>query len=82
MNPDLSLRLAAAVEQMPAFPKSVQKILQLTRDVACAPKDLVQVIDRDPVVTVKVLSVVNSALSVAASASDFGGASFLRAKTV
>lgn len=61
MNPDLSLRLAAAVEQMPAFPKSVQKILELTRDVACAPKDLVQVIDRDPVVTVKVLRVVNSA---------------------
>ncbi len=61
MNTDLSLRLAAAVEQMPAFPKSVQKILDLTRDVACAPKDLVQVIDRDPVVTVKVLRVVNSA---------------------
>jgi putative nucleotidyltransferase with HDIG domain len=61
MNPDLSLRLATAVEQMPAFPKSVQKILELTRDVACAPKDLVQVIDRDPVVTVKVLRVVNSA---------------------
>lgn len=61
MTPDLSLRLAAAVEQMPAFPKSVQKILDLTRDVGCSPKDLVQVIDRDPVVTVKVLRVVNSA---------------------
>lgn len=61
MSPELSQKLAAAVDGMPAFPKSVQKILELTRDVNCAPKDLVQVIDKDPVVTVKVLRVVNSA---------------------
>ncbi len=46
---------------MPAFPRSVQQILELTRDVNCAPKDLVRVIDHDPVVTVKILRVVNSA---------------------
>ncbi|MBT9506499.1 HDOD domain-containing protein [Rhodoferax sp.] len=61
MNPELSQKLAAAVDGMPAFPKSVQKILELTRDVNCTPKDLVQVIDKDPVVTVKILKVVNSA---------------------
>jgi putative nucleotidyltransferase with HDIG domain len=61
MSPELSLRLAAAVDEMPAFPKSVQKILDLTRDVDCTPKDLVQVIDKDPVLTVKILKVVNSA---------------------
>lgn len=61
LSPDLSLRLAAAVDSMPAFPKSVQRILTLTRDVACSPRDLVQVIGKDPVVTVKVLRVVNSA---------------------
>ena len=61
LSPDLAMRLTAAVDSMPAFPKSVQKILDLTRDVACSPKDLVQVIDKDPVVTVKVLRVVNSA---------------------
>ena len=61
MRPELSQKLAAAVDRMPAFPKSVQKILELTRDVNCSPKDLVQVIDKDPVVTVKVLRVVNSA---------------------
>ena len=61
MSPELSLKLAAAVDGMPAFPKSVQRILELTRDVNCSPKDLVQVIDKDPVVTVKVLRVVNSA---------------------
>ena len=61
MSPELSKKLAAAVDGMPAFPKSVQRILELTRDVNCTPKDLVQVIDKDPVVTVKVLRVVNSA---------------------
>ena len=61
MSPELSQKLAAAVDRMPAFPKSVQKILELTRDVNCSPKDLVLVIEKDPVVTVKVLRVVNSA---------------------
>lgn len=61
MSPELSQKLSAAVERMPAFPKSVEKILALTRDVNSTPKDLVDVIDKDPVVTVKVLKVVNSA---------------------
>lgn len=61
MSPELSQRLAAAVDGMPAFPKSVQRILELTRDVNSTPKDLVDVIDKDPVVTVKILKVVNSA---------------------
>ncbi len=61
MTPELSQKLVAAVDRMPAFPKSVQRILELTRDVNCSPKDLVQVIDKDPVVTVKILKVVNSA---------------------
>ena len=59
--PTLSSELVDAVDHMPAFPRSAQRILQLTRDLACAPKDLVEVIDTDPVVTVKVLRVVNSA---------------------
>ena len=61
MSPELSQKLAAAVDAMPAFPKSVQRILELTRDVNSTPKDLVEVIDKDPVVTVKILKVVNSA---------------------
>lgn len=61
MSPELEQKLAAAVEKMPAFPKSVQKILELTRDANCEPKDLVQVIEKDPVITVKVLKVLNSA---------------------
>ncbi len=61
MSPELEQKLAVAVEKMPAFPKSVQKILELTRNVNCEPKDLVQVIEKDPVITVKVLKVLNSA---------------------
>jgi putative nucleotidyltransferase with HDIG domain len=61
LPPELSQKLANAVDGMPAFPKSVEKILQLTRDVNCTPRDLVEVIDKDPVVTVKILRVVNSA---------------------
>lgn len=61
MSPELSQKLANAVDGMPAFPKSVEKILELTRDVNATPKDLVQIIDKDPVVTVKILKVVNSA---------------------
>ncbi len=61
MTPDLSQRLALAVDGMPAFPKSVQRILDLTRDHNSTPKDLVDVIDKDPVATVKILKVINSA---------------------
>jgi putative nucleotidyltransferase with HDIG domain len=61
MSPELSQKLAIAVDGMPAFPKSVQRILELTRNVDSTPKDLVEVIDKDPVVTVKILKVVNSA---------------------
>lgn len=61
MSPELTQKLAAAVDGMPAFPKSVQRILELTRDVNSTPKELVEVIDKDPVVTVKILKVVNSA---------------------
>jgi putative nucleotidyltransferase with HDIG domain len=61
MNPDLSRKLIEAVDSMPAFPKSVHRILELTRDINSAPKDMVDVIEKDPVVTVKILKVVNSA---------------------
>ena len=61
MKPKLAQELAAAVERMPAFPKSVQRILELTQETQSTPKDLIQVIEKDPVLTVKILKVVNSA---------------------
>jgi putative nucleotidyltransferase with HDIG domain len=61
LTPELEKKLGQAVERMPAFPKSVQKVLELTRNINCLPKDLVAVIEKDPVMTMKVLKVINSA---------------------
>ena len=61
LTPELERKLTTAVERMPAFPKSVQKILELTRNINCLPKELVGVIEKDPVMTMKILKVINSA---------------------
>ena len=61
ISPDVEKKLGAAVERMPAFPKSVQKVLELTRNINCLPRELVGVIEKDPVMTVKILKVINSA---------------------
>ncbi len=58
---ELTRKLSAAVEKMPAFPKSVQRIIELSRDINCSPKEMVQVIEQDPVMTMKLLRVINSA---------------------
>lgn len=46
---------------MPSLPVTVAKILQITKDPASTPNDLNQVITLDPVLTGKVLRLVNSA---------------------
>lgn len=61
LTPELERKLGAAVERMPAFPRSVQKILELTRNINCLPKEVVAVIEKDPVMTVKILKIINSA---------------------
>ena len=61
LTPETQRKLGAAVERMPAFPQSVQKVLDLTRDINCLPKNLVAVIEKDPVMTMKILRVINSA---------------------
>lgn len=61
ISPELSQKLLTAVEKMPAFPKSVQRILELTRSTNCDPRELVSVIEKDPVMTVKILRILNSA---------------------
>jgi len=58
---DLHQQLVQMVDRMPAFSGSVNKILQMTSDIDCAPKDLVQVIEHDPVMMAKILKLVNSA---------------------
>lgn len=49
------------VDRMPAFPNSVHRILQLTADINFSAKELIRIIDHDPVMTVKILKLVNSA---------------------
>ena len=61
ISPELYKKLSDAVSKMPAFPKSVQRILELSRDINCPPKELVAVIDKDPVMTMKLLRIINSA---------------------
>ncbi len=53
-------QLIVLVEKMPAFPKSVQQIVQLTSDINASAKDIVRVIECDPVMTVKILKAINS----------------------
>jgi HD-like signal output (HDOD) protein len=54
-------KIASLVNKMPAFPRSVQQVLVLTSDINCSAKDLVKVIEHDPVLTGRILKVVNSA---------------------
>ncbi len=61
LSPELSTKLEEAVERMPAFPKSVQMILEVSRNLSCTPKDIIEIIEKDPVMTIKVLKVINSA---------------------
>jgi len=57
----VSPELLELCERMPAFPASVQQVITLTSDIDSSPKDLVKVIDHDPVLTMKILKVANSA---------------------
>lgn len=61
LSAELSKKLSEALDKMPAFPKSVQRILELSRSMNCPPKELVAVIEKDPVMTLKLLRLLNSA---------------------
>ncbi|WP_250658658.1 HDOD domain-containing protein [Alkalimarinus coralli] len=54
-------QLIEMVDKIPTFQESVHRILALTTSPDCAAKDLVQVIEHDPILTIKVLKLVNSA---------------------
>lgn len=54
-------QLIDMVDKIPTFQESVHRILALTTSPDCSAKDLVQVIEHDPILTIKVLKLVNSA---------------------
>ena len=60
MRQDLLTQLRAAVETLPVFRKSAQKVLVLAADTTCKPSDLINTIYKDPILTLKVLKVINS----------------------
>jgi len=49
------------VEKIPAFSQSVSRVLTMTSDMNCSPRELVEVVSLDPVLTLKILKLVNSA---------------------
>lgn len=53
-------KLFSLMATMPAFPNSGYALLQLTNDINCPPKEVVRVIDRDPILTMHLLKLVNS----------------------
>jgi len=53
-------QLVAFVDKMPAFRGSVQRLLQLAADINADSREIVHVIESDPLMTVKVLKVINS----------------------
>ena len=54
-------KLVSMVERMPPFPESAHRLIQMTSDIDCQPKDLIETVGRDPVMTMKILKLVNSA---------------------
>ena len=60
MSNTLNEELIVFVEKMPAFPKSVHRILQLTSAVDTSAKEIVKIIESDPIMTIKILKVINS----------------------
>ncbi|MEG3640504.1 HDOD domain-containing protein [Magnetococcus sp. PR-3] len=57
---DLPNQLLRRMDGLAAFPKSVRQVLQLTSDANIDPKDLVNVIIHDPILTFRLLQTVNA----------------------
>ena len=53
-------QIAKIVERIPAFPESVHRVLELTSSIDTPPKEIVAVIEHDPILTMRLLKTVNS----------------------
>ena len=53
--------ISKMLEDIPTFSQSVIRILELTADIDSSTKELVAQVSHDPILTAKVLKVVNSA---------------------
>ncbi|MEJ1364469.1 MAG: HDOD domain-containing protein [Candidatus Sedimenticola sp. (ex Thyasira tokunagai)] len=55
------LKLERLVDKMPTFPQSVHRVIQICSDINFSTKELISVIEHDPIITLKTLKLVNSA---------------------
>ena len=53
-------KLIRLIGDVPAFPHSIYQILHLASDINFSPKELVEVVGHDPVLTLNILKMVNS----------------------
>lgn len=60
VNSILVRSLVSSVDEMPAFPINIRKILEVSKDLDCTVQQLISAINSDPVITLKILRVVNS----------------------
>ncbi len=58
---EINRRLMQSIEKMPSLPTTVTKVIELANDLNSSPRDLLKVIQLDPVLTAKVLKLINSA---------------------
>ncbi|MDR3248503.1 MAG: HDOD domain-containing protein [Treponema sp.] len=61
MNEDLERKIDSYIQKMPSLPTSVVKVLEVCNDPRSSPADLNRVISLDPVLTGRVLKLINSA---------------------
>ena len=57
---ELIPKLERAISELPAFPKSVQRVIEMSSSIDCMPRDLVDILEKDPVLTGRILNLVNS----------------------
>ena len=60
-NEEIKNRLSVSIDKMPSLPTTVGKIIQLANDINSSAKDILTVIQMDPVLTAKVLKLIHSA---------------------
>ena len=58
---EIKLKITSSIDKMPSLPTTVGKIIQLAHDLNSSAKDILAVIQMDPVVAAKVLKLINSA---------------------
>ena len=58
---EIKKRLSTSIEKMPSLPTTVGKVIQLANDINSSAKDILTVIQMDPVLTAKVLKLIHSA---------------------